>query len=180
MRLLKGIAYVFIAIFVIGAALAFFLPASATVERSIEIEAAPEAIFPYLNAPRRFNEWSPWARLDPRTRYSFEGPQAGVGALMRWESEDPGVGSGALQIVESDPPRSLRTALDFGSQGVAGAAYTLAPVAAGRTRVTWTFEIEFGYDLLGRYFGLLMDTWIGPLYEQGLINLRQVVEQGAS
>jgi hypothetical protein len=179
MRFLKTIAIMLAVVFGLGVIVAFFLPDSAHVERSIEIAAPPERIFPYVNDLGRFNEWSPWARLDGGTEYRFEGPSAGVGAIMRWESENPGVGTGGLQIVESEYPYRVRTALDFGSQGVATAFFRLEPLG-GRTQVTWGFDVEFGYDLMGRYFGLFMDAWIGPVYEQGLMNLRAAVEAGAS
>ncbi len=33
---------------------------------------------------RMWDAWSPWAKLDPNSRNSFEGPEAGSGAAMSW------------------------------------------------------------------------------------------------
>ena len=33
-----------------------------------------------------------------------------------------------------------------------------------------------GWDLLGRIFGLMMDAMVGPDYEAGLENLKQLAE----
>ncbi len=52
----------------------------------------------------------------------------------------------------------------------------LAPEGNG-TRVTWTLESAFGYDLAGRYFGLVLDKFVGADYEKGLAQLKAVVEK---
>ena len=33
-------------------------------------------------------------------------------------------------------------------------------------------------NLIGRYFGLMMEKWLGPDYEKGLENLKRVAEAG--
>ena len=45
----------------------FFLPATVHVERSITIDAPPATVFALANSFRGFNEWSPWAEIDPDT-----------------------------------------------------------------------------------------------------------------
>ena len=95
---------------------------------------------------------------------------------MNWSSENPGVGSGSLEIVGSDPHRKVTFALDFGPQGTATSYYELQPEGA-KTALTWGFDTDFGYDLVGRYFSLFMDTLIGTEYEKGLATLKGLVEQ---
>ena len=69
----------------------------------------------------------------------------------------------------------MKTYLDFGAQGATHAAFKIEPQNNG-CRVTSGFEAEFGYDLVGRYFGLMFDRWIGADYEKGLANLKALVE----
>ena len=166
-RGLIGLAMVVVVAVTIG----LLLPRSVHVERSIVIEAPPSVVFALVNDYRAFNRWSPWARIDPDTEYQFEGPASGVGARMRWDSDHPSVGSGSQEIIASEPNRRVAMALDFGAQGTATAYYDLAPQGA-HTRITWGFDTDFGYDLLGRYFGLLFDRLIGADYERGLANLK--------
>ena len=94
---------------------------------------------------------------------------------MHWSSDHPEVGSGQQAIVAVTPDRSVQTCLDFGAQGVAHATFEFEPKSDG-CRVTWGFEADFGYDLVGRYFGLMFDRWIGADYEKGLANLKALAE----
>jgi hypothetical protein len=44
------------------------------------------------------------------------------------------------------------------------------------TRVLWTLDTHFGANPFMRYFGLFLDTFVGPSYEQGLAQLKTYVE----
>jgi uncharacterized protein YndB with AHSA1/START domain len=154
----------------------FLLPAKIHVERSAVIDAPPAVVFDLIDDFHDFNRWSPWAQLDPATRYTFEGPESGVGHRMLWQSDNRNVGSGSQEIIESVPDTLLRTHLDFGAQGVATASFRLEPTGKG-THVTWDLDTDVGSNLPMRYFGLFMDHMVGPDYEKGLDNLKRLAEQ---
>ena len=118
-RVIIGLVTLIVLVVVIG----FLLPRQVHVERSIVINAPQGQLFDALNSFKRFNEFSPWAALDPNTRYSYEGPETGVGARMSWVSSDAELGSGTNEIVESRAPDLIRTKLDFGGQ-LAEATFT--------------------------------------------------------
>lgn len=174
MRWLKGIALFLVAVIAFFGIGGMFLPASVHVERSIVVAQPPAAVFALVNSFARFNEWSPWADIDPNAKYSFEGPAEGVGAKMSWTGNDE-VGTGSQLITASEPDRSVAIDLDFGQMGVAQSTYRLEPVAGG-TRVTWGFDSTLSANPVERWFGLLMDDFIGADYEKGLAKLKQVVE----
>ncbi len=175
MKFLKGLLFILLALVVLLALGGLLLPASAHVERTQTIHAPVDRVFPMINDLHAFNEWSPWANIDPETRYEFSDPASGAGARMSWHSEHPQVGKGSMEIIRSEAPRRIEVALDFGEQGTAVSFYDLVP-GDGSTQVTWGFDTEFGYDLIGRYMGLLFDKWIGADYEQGLRNLKAKAE----
>ncbi|MCB1735657.1 MAG: SRPBCC family protein [Gammaproteobacteria bacterium] len=156
--------------------IALALPDHARIERSIVIDASPATVFPHVNGMRAFHAWSPWSKIDPETQYRFTGPEQGVGSRMDWRSEHAQVGGGTQEIVSSRTGQYVETRLDFGAQGNGIASFTLNPDGRG-TRVVWDFRTEFGWDLFGRWFGLLLDRFLGPSYEQGLNTLKQAVEQ---
>lgn len=171
-RVLIGIVAVIVLVLVVG----FVLPRQVHIERSIVINAPQAQLFDALDGFKRFNEFSPWAALDPNTQYSYSGPESGVGAKMSWTSTDSKVGSGTNEIVESTPPNFIRTRLVFGDQGPAEARFKLEP-ADGGTRVTWGFDCDLGNNPIAHYFGLMFDKWIGSDYDKGLAKLKQVMEQ---
>src|SRR5215471_4271238 len=114
MRLLKGLIVFLLVLVVALIGVAFVLPSSAHVERSITIERPPSEVFAVLNSFRRFNEWSPWAAKDPNAQYTFSGPLTGAGAKMSWQGDPKTVGTGSQAIVASKPNESVTVALDFG------------------------------------------------------------------
>ncbi len=171
-RLLVGLAGLLVILVVIG----LFLPSTAQVERSVVIEAPPERVYEVVSDFNQFNRWSPWYENDPNAEYTISPPGTGVGATFSWASEVPGVGSGSQQIIALEENRLIQIKLDFGPDGQATSSYTLEALNDGSTRLTWGFDTDFGYDLIGRYLGLVFDKWIGQDYEKGLTKLRKVIE----
>ncbi len=178
MKLLKTLLAVVAGVAILFALVGLFLPRTATMERSVVIDASPDAIFPLLNDLRAMRDWAPWYERDPQAEFRYEGPEAGVGATVHWQSDHPEVGSGTQEIIESRPGEYVRTRLDFGAQGEAEAWFALAEVAGG-TEVTWGFVTDFGNNVIGRYFGLVLESMLAPDYEAGLAKLKRVVESGA-
>jgi uncharacterized protein YndB with AHSA1/START domain len=151
-------------------------PSRFSITRTGTINAAPEMVFPYINNLQRWEAWSPWAKLDPAAKNTFEGPQEGTGAIFRWAGNEK-VGEGVMTITESKPPELVRLRLEFiePMPGVSTTEFTFAKVDAGTT-VTWTMSGE--NDFLGKAFCLFMnmDKMVGKDFEQGLANLKKVAE----
>lgn len=175
MKIVQGIIAAVAGLIVLFVVIGLLLPREATAERSTVIDAPPEAVFLVVNDISRFNEWSPWADVDPTARYDFSGPASGVGARMEWTSDEPSAGTGAMEITESVPHERVRKLLDFGDMGQATTEYRLEP-ADGGTRITWSIHTDFGNNPVARWYGLFFDAMIGPDYEEGLENLKNLVE----
>ena len=172
-RVIIGLVTLIVLIVVIG----FLLPRQVHVERSVVINAPQAQLFEALNGFKRFNEFSPWAALDPNTQYTYEGPESGVGAKMSWVSSDPDLGSGTNEIVEFEGARPHPHA-----SSISAASWRKQPSrsrpADGATRVTWGFDGDLGNNPIMRFVGLMFDKWIGGDYEKGLARMKQVMEQG--
>ena len=173
MKFIKKLLVVVVGVLAVLVIVGLFLPQEVEVERKVTINAPVQKIYPMINDFRQFNTWSPWARNDPDMEYRFEGPESGVGSKMYWTSDQ--FGSGSQEILENEEHAFVKTRLDFGPQGQAYAHFTLSPEENG-TSVTWGFTSDFGMDLVGRYMGLLFEGWIGADYEEGLANLKKLVE----
>lgn len=173
MKTLKHIAITTAVIVAVLVATGVFLPSTARVVRQIDIEAPAATVFALVNDFDQINQWSPWTDKDPNARYQVSGPPRGVGAMLVWDG--PVVGSGSQVIVESEPFARVVSSLDLGGQGKATALIELVGTDSG-TRVTWSFENDFGMNIPGRYYGLLLDGVVGADYEKGLLNLKQLAE----
>lgn len=174
---LKWLFYLIAAVALIVVGGSFLLPRQALVTRSIEIAAPPDKVVAIVGDLRRFNEFSPWADLDPNIKYTFEGPESGLGQQMNWSSENADVGSGSQTIIRYEPPNFVETQLDFGMRGKPVASFDLVPATAG-TNVTWTFRSNLE-GIPAKWFGLMFDRWIGRDYEKGLAKLKAVAERPA-
>jgi carbon monoxide dehydrogenase subunit G len=172
------------ALVVIGVALAaiglVFLPRNVAVSRSIVIDAPVDTVWPLVSDLKVLNEWQPWAEYDPEgTKYTYSGPDVGVGQTMTWSSEHPNVGSGRQEVIAMQPGESITSTLDFGEMGKAHATMVLNPDGE-KTRVTWEFRTDLGMNPLTRWFGLMFDSWVGNDYEKGLQNLKALAEKKAA
>jgi len=173
--ILMKIVLVIVLLVVLLAGIGMLLPRQVHVERQIVIDAPRATVFALVDGYKMFNKWSPWADIDPNAKYQTEGPEFGVGAKQSWVGDPKTVGSGSQEIIEAEPVARVKSRLEFGENPPATAEFVLAPEGSG-TQVTWSFESDMGAGPVGRWFGLMMDRFIGPDYEKGLANLKKLAE----
>lgn len=151
-------------------------PADFRVTRTAKMAAPPSAVFVQVNDYHNWDAWSPWAKLDPNAKVTFEGPSSGTGAKFSWSGNDK-VGEGRQTIVESKPDELVRINLEFFKpfKGTSTAEFTFKP-ENDRTLVTWSM---FGKnDFFGKAISLFMDCdkMIGGQFEEGLASMKKIVE----
>ena len=152
-------------------------PADFRVERSTTISASPETVFAEVNDLHKWQAWSPWAKLDPEAKLTYEGPEQGVGAAYSWASKDNKVGEGRMSIIESKANELIRFKLEFKKpfEATNTAEFTFKAEGA-QTKVNWSM---FGTrSFMFKAVGLFMscDKMIGPDFEKGLRDLKALVE----
>src|SRR5712672_910865 len=77
-------------------------PAAFRIARSTTIAAPASVIFPHVNDLHAWEAWSPFEKIDPAMKRTYEGPRAGVGAAQVW-SGNSRAGEGRSTITESHP-----------------------------------------------------------------------------
>lgn len=171
---------IIIAIILLAAAILVYAatrPDSFRVQRTADIKAPPEKIFPHLDDLHAWAGWSPYEKKDPAMRRSFSGPAQGAGAAYTWEGNKE-VGVGRMEILDTSPPSRLEIQLDFLKPFEAHniVEFTLEP-QADATRVTWAMHGPSPYlaKLMGLFFN--MDKMVGGDFEAGLANLKAVAER---
>lgn len=167
-----GITLLIIAGFIL--AIGVMAPREASLERSITINVSPSQVFQGIKV---INAWSPWRNIDPEgTKYTYSGPEIGVGSKVAWESGHDEVGVGSQEIIEVSINSKVRTKMFFGGMDTPNYADFILTEENGSTKVKWTFDGDMGANPMNKIFGLLMDTFLGPYYEEGLQNLKKLVE----
>jgi uncharacterized protein YndB with AHSA1/START domain len=158
-------------------AYAAFKPDSFRLERSTTIAAPPEKVFALINDLRRFNEWNPFAKLDPQNAITYDPLTAGVGGAYNWQGEKSG--AGRMQITESVPAQRVTATLDFSKPFEAHNTVDFTVQAQGEkgSSVSWAMHGPMPYlnRLMTTFFD--MDKTVGKDFEAGLANLKALAEK---
>ncbi len=174
MRLLFKLFAILVVLVGVLAIAGLFLDPAWEVSRSVVIEAPADAIHPWIADLRRWPAWSPFEAEDPDMVSVHTGAERGVGARRDWTSEI--VGNGWMEITAADPARGVWFDLQMQDMPAFKGIFQYEP-ADGGTRVSWTDRGDMGGNVIFRWFGIAMDTMLGPKFEQGLATLKQQVEQ---
>jgi len=157
------------------ALVSFAFPRHYRVERSLVINAKPEAVLAHVADLSAWKSWGAWQERDPGMKLSYSTPSTGVGAWSAWESKKEG--NGKMTITELAPAK-VNYHLEFPDMGTQsnGAIELLA--GTGGVKVVWTDTGDLGMNPIMRWFGLFLDkSIIGPDFERGLANLKRLVEK---
>ena len=144
------------------------------VERSAVIAAPPAAVYPHLADFRAWNEWSPWAKLDPAMTEEFGGTDATVGATYSWSGNSK-VGQGKMTLTGLEPDTRVEIRLDFIEPfaSTSDTTFTLVPEGDG-TRVVWEMDGPMNYLSKVMCLFVSMDKMVGGDFEKGLAALDRV------
>jgi hypothetical protein len=177
MKKLKIAAAAVGGLFVLITAVGFVLPRKCHCERSIVVEASPEAVYPFIaNFKDGWSQWTPF-KYD-KTPITYEGPLEGVGAVQRWDGPDSGDGS--LKIVRADPARGVEMELAMMQESYKAASSLLCePAGPGRTKVTWVDDFDMGDNPYRRWWGVALPAFLNPEFDKGLLALKAKVEAKA-
>ena len=162
-KVFGGIGAVLMTLMVIG----FVLPGTWSAEASVQIEAAPTEVFPFLNDLSRWDAWTNWGELDSE----LSDPSRGVGASRRWD--DPNFGSGSVTITSSGPPTFVRYEVEVEGGASVGGELRIEALG-GVSRVTWQEEGDFGRNPLMGYVARGMAKSQGAQLAEGLEKLRYI------
>jgi hypothetical protein len=181
--MLKFIKWFFLALVLIVAVFAVVValqPSDFRVQRSKVVAAPPSAVFAQVNDFHNWQEWSPWAKLDPNATATFEGPDSGEGAVFRWAGNDE-VGEGNMKITQSRPDELIRLDLEFIKPyaGKCLTEFTFRPQgeASDQTEVAWAMSGKNNFLQKAICMFMDMDKMVGADFEKGLANIKAIVEK---
>jgi hypothetical protein len=168
LELLISMAIVAVLFVIVGV----LLPSSRHLSESVETNRRQAIVFDTLNSFRRFDDWNPLVLRDPGVQLRTSGPDEGVGARLEYTSTNSNIGEGSWEIVESEPDSRVVYAFDDNVQRGRNMRYAFTLEPTGRNNrnveITQTFDVDYGWDLLGRYAGLYVSRNIGDNIKLGL------------
>lgn len=173
MKVLKifGVGLAVIIVLVVG--ISFFLPKTYHVERTVSIDASPAQVHGLTSDLQNgWPQWEPWGEADDTIVTTYGDLTAGVGASQAWSNKD---GAGSLTLTMCDVAVGVEYDMAFNAgQYVSKGKLSYTPTAGG-TDVTWEMEGAVS-GVMGKYFGFMMDSLVGPMFERGLDNLKAAAE----
>ena len=175
-KILTGLA-VIVAVFIGVVAMQ---PSEFRIARTGTISATAAVVFAQVNDFHNWEAWSPYAKLDPAMKKTYEGAPAGTGAIYTWAGNNE-VGEGRTTIIKSRPNELISIKLEFVRPfaGTSTAEFTFKP-EGNQTGVTWSLTGKNNF--IAKAIGLFMnmDKMVGGQFEQGLAQLKSVVEAAPS
>jgi Polyketide cyclase / dehydrase and lipid transport len=171
-KLIVALALLLIALAVVIA----LQPADFRITRNTTIAAPAAVVFANVNDFRKWEAWSPWAKLDPSMKVAYDGPARGPGMIYTWSGNNK-VGQGRMTIIESRPDDLVRIELEFLKPMAATnkTEFTFTP-AGNQTAVNWTMTGTNNF--FGKAFALFMnmDKMVGKDFENGLAQMKALLE----
>ena len=159
---------------------ALVLPSSRHLEEKVETNRKLTIVYDTLNSLRRFPDWNPLVLRDPQMDLKLSGPVSGVGARLDYSSDKPNLGDGSWEIIATQPRASVTYALVNPQRGHDKVTtFSLKPTGrSGRNvEITQSYDVTYGWDLLGRYAGLYVSRHVGDDIKLGLQRLSNMLAQ---
>jgi uncharacterized protein YndB with AHSA1/START domain len=161
------------------AAIVAMQPSTFRVERAMTMNAPPDAIYPLISDFNRWDEWSPWAKLDPAMKKEVKGTAGTPGHTYSWQGNDQ-VGKGMMTLTEVVPNQKVGIKLDFMEPmtSTSNTEITLKPGANG-TAVSWAMTGNNNFVAKAFCLFMDMDKMVGGDFEKGLTQMKGIAEKPA-
>lgn len=174
--MLKKILIVIGVIIVVFVIIVALQPAEFHVARTATIVAPAEFVFAQVNELKKWDAWSPWVKMDPAMKQTYEGPVSGKGAISRWAGNNQ-VGEGSMTIIESRPNELIRFNLEFikPMAGTSTAEFSFKP-EGNQTTVTWSMSGRNNFIAKAMCLFMNMDKMVGGEFEKGLAQMKSITE----
>ena len=180
MKILKVLGIVLLLIILALIIAGLMSPAKFDVTRTVTIDAPRNVVYNYINNFAARDTWSPWTPRDPEMVTKLTGTDGTVGAIQSWEGEINGTGEQEFTAMKENErvDTELRFTKPYHSK--ANGRLVLED-DGGNTKVTWGLagDNSFMMRMFMPFMGMDMDKAIGGDFEEGLSNLKGIVESAA-
>ncbi len=170
--------YILIGLVLLIAILAMIAPKNYDVSRSTSISRPIAEVFDYIRSLKKQDEWGPWGKRDPNMTKEFRGTDGEVGAISSWKGNKE-VGEGEQEITGIKENEVVETQLRFLKpwKSESDAYIKVNDEGNGSTKVTWGFSGKNKFPVSIIMLFMNMDKSVGKDFEQGLSDLKSILEK---
>lgn len=181
MKILKSILLVLLILIAIPLIAAIFIPKDFAVARTVVIDKPKDEVFAYIKHLKNQNNYGKWNLIDPNMKNTYTGEDGKVGFVSAWESENDSVGIGEQEILKIVEGERIETELRFTKpfDAVNYASMATESIEDGKTKVVWGFSGSFPYPMNLMLVFMDLEGDIGGDFEEGLQNLKNILETGS-
>ncbi|KAF1692716.1 polyketide cyclase [Pseudoxanthomonas jiangsuensis] len=154
------------------------LPSHRHISESVETNRKMTIVYDTVNNLRRFKDWNPLVLRDPKIQLNVSGAESGVGARLDYVSQESHIGKGSWQITESVPNEKVVIQVEDERRGDDKIVqFLLEPTGKNNrnVKITQTYDVDYGWNLLGRYAGLYVSRHVGDDVKLGLSRLTNML-----
>lgn len=148
----------------------FVLDGKYEVSREITIKAPPSTVHKQVGDLREWPNWLPFTKHDKSVKVTIDQP-TGVGAHQHWTGDD---GKGKLTFTSTDDEKGVEYTMVFDEKWTSQGSLTYSK-SGDETKVVWRMTGK-NDDFLGKWMAFAMPTMVGPMFEEGLTDLKSKVE----
>ena len=152
--------------------LGFLLPRDFLVHRSINIDVPRQEVHATLINLEEWSYFMPWSDEQNKIQFDFGAIRKGIGATKSWSGE---AGEGSFTITDASITRGVTCEISFAEAETPSVANFYYDDTPKGTMLQWSMRGKVEAPL-GGYMGLLMDGMLGPVFEQGLVKLKNRLE----
>ncbi len=164
-----------ILLLIIAGIIGYFLPTSFTVSKTTTISASSSKIHEYVGDLNTWQSWTAWKGDDPEIEITIGENTTGIGANQSWTDKH---GGGSLIFTAWSPEKGIEYDLFFqGGKYTSKSTIKYDTSSQTRTRVHWTLEGDMSMPIIGGYFALFAKHSIGKMFQDGLSQLKLIVEK---
>jgi ribosome-associated toxin RatA of RatAB toxin-antitoxin module len=168
MRFIKLFFISIIVLFCVLLAISLAIPSHIRISRAINIGAPKKKVFNAINDLKAWDSWNHFTSQSSLTNKIFSDPSSGYGALMKADQ---------LSIIITDSkPDSIKTNWDQLNAKRFDGGFNLYQLRQDSVTVQFYFDFHFKWYPWEKLTSLLYEKQLGPVMEESLTGLKQILE----
>lgn len=157
---------------------AFLMPGSYRIEKSIIINQAPETVMYLVGDLHQHSLWNPWLQVDKSAETAIKGSPLTKGQLLEWTGKK--IGKGTLTVIHIGE-RHLHFEQRYQKPlaSIAQDQWTFEPWGESEVKVSWQKNGSLPWPI-ARLMGPVISRNLAHQLEKGLVNLKEISEAASN